>query len=331
MVKWGSSLKNFVRAIDEQINEMEGRDPMPAMSGVDPPSGIRLSASFFRCVERQWMPKTIDDPDFPHLVYKAGKEYGWRLRELCVVRMLFEGGGRISEVLDLTALDWSVSHFLNRFQARNKGSFGIRTKCFVVSSATAKLVRRYFDDDVCGRRAHDRQRLCLADLSKMDAADLARVPLFLTTRGGPVNPRMFRHSYWSPALRAAGIVAQPHLARHWFVTNALRTIERTAKDQNEVIRRKAELVQYMAWSTAERTLRAYEHVVRDSDFINTTLKSIHKAMKQREQQVEDDPSLLVQFAVVQSREVSKKLDEDVAILTGARLHDLERDRTSHSG
>ena len=91
------------------INEMEGRDPMPAVSGVDAPSGIRLSANFFRCVEREWVPKTIDDPDFPYLVYKAGKDYGWGLRELCVVRILFEGGGRISEVLDLTALDWSCS------------------------------------------------------------------------------------------------------------------------------------------------------------------------------------------------------------------------------
>lgn len=299
------------------VHEIEGRDPMPAVSGVDPPSGIRLSANFFRCVDREWLPKTIDDPDFPHLVYTAGKEYGWGLRELCVVRILFEGGGRISEVLDLTALDWSTSQFLNQFQARNKGSFGVRTKRFVVSSATAKLVRKYFDDDAKGRRAYDPQRLCLADLGKMDAADLAKARLFLTTRGGPVSPRMFRSDYWNPALRAAGIAAPPHIARHWFVTNALRTIERTAKDQNETVRRKAELVQYMAWKTAERTLRAYEHVVRGSDFIDTTLSSIHKAMKQREQQVKKDPGLLAQFAAVQSHEVSKSLDEDFAILAGA--------------
>jgi len=82
-------------------------------------------------------------------------------------------------------------------------------------------------------------------------------------------------------------------------------------------RRKAELVQYMAWKTAERTLKAYEHVVRDSDFIDTTLNSIHKAMKQREQQVKKDPGLLAQFATVQSHDVSKALDEDIAILTGA--------------
>jgi len=174
------------------------------------------------------------------------------------VRILFEGGGRISEVLDLTALDWSTSQFLNQFQARNKGSFGVRTKRFVVSPATAKLMRKYFDDDVSGRRVRDPQGLCLADLGRMGAADLAKVRLFLTSRGDPVSPRMFRSGHWNPALRAAGIAAPPHIARHWFVTNALRNIERTAKDQNEMVRRKAELVQYMAWKTAERTLRAYE-------------------------------------------------------------------------
>jgi hypothetical protein len=35
------------------VREIEGRDPMPAVSGVDPPSGIRLSANFFRCVDRE--------------------------------------------------------------------------------------------------------------------------------------------------------------------------------------------------------------------------------------------------------------------------------------
>ena len=299
------------------VKEAEGREPMPALSGVDPPSGIRLSANFFRCVDRQWLPKTIDDPDFPHLVYHAGKQFGWGLRELCVVRILFEGGGRIGEVLNLTALDWSTSQFMNQFQARNKGSFGARTKRFVVSSATAKLLRRYFDDDTEGRRAHDRGRLSLGDLGKMDAAGLANVRLFLTSRGDPVTPRMFRSDYWSPALRAAGIVAPPHIARHWFVTNALRTIERTAANENEMVRRKTELVQYMAWKTAERTLKAYEHVVRDKDFITTTLQSIHEAMKRREQQVKKDPGLLMQFAMVPPSEPRKPIDEDFAILTEA--------------
>ncbi len=47
---------------------------------------------------------------------------------------------------------------MNQFEAQNKGSFGIRTKKLVVSSVTAKLCRRYFDDDAEGRRAHDQEQ-----------------------------------------------------------------------------------------------------------------------------------------------------------------------------
>ena len=154
---------------------------------------------------------------------------------MCVVRMLFESGARISEILDLTAQDWSVSQFMNQFVARNKGSFGIRTKRLLVSSATAKLCRRYFDSDTDGRRAHDRQRLTLSDLANLDAEALGKVPLFLTNRGSFLQAKVFRRAYWTPALRAASIHASPHLARHWFVTNALRMIERSSKDENETL------------------------------------------------------------------------------------------------
>ena len=308
-----ADLRNGYR---QAVRAAEGRDPMPSVSGVDPPFGIRLSANFFRCVDREWIPRTIDDPDFPHLVYNAGKEYGWGLRELCVVRMLFESGARISEILDLTALDWSVSQFMNQFVARNKGSFGIRTKRLVVSSATAKLCRRYFDNDTEGRRAHDRLGLTLNDLTKLDSEALGKVPLFLTNRGTVMGAKTFRHGYWTPALRAANIHANPHLARHWFVTNALRMIEKTSKDENETFRRKAELVQYMGWRTAERTLKAYEHVTRDVNFVVTTLTAIHGAMKKREDAIKKDPEALSRYQPVEQPNAARREDPELALLTG---------------
>jgi site-specific recombinase XerD len=308
-----ADLRNGYR---QAVRAAEGRDPMPSVSGVDPPFGIRLSANFFRCVDREWIPRTIDDPDFPHLVYDAGKEYGWGLRELCVVRMLFESGARISEILDLTALDWSVSQFMNQFVARNKGSFGIRTKRLVVSSATAKLCRRYFDNDTEGRRAHDRLGLTLNDLTKLDSDALGKVPLFLTNRGTVMGAKTFRHGYWTPALRAANIHANPHLARHWFVTNALRMIEKTSKDENETFRRKAELVQYMGWRTAERTLKAYEHVTRDVNFVVTTLTAIHGAMKKREDAIKKDPEALSRYQPVEQPNAARREDPELALLTG---------------
>ena len=308
-----ADLRNGYR---QAVRAAEGRDPMPSVSGVDPPFGIRLSANFFRCVDREWIPRTIDDPDFPHLVYDAGKEYGWGLRELCVVRMLFESGARISKILDLTALDWSVSQFMNQFVARNKGSFGIRTKRLVVSSATAKLCRRYFDNDTEGRRAHDRLGLTLNDLTKLDSEALGKVPLFLTNRGTVMGAKTFRHGYWTPALRAANIHANPHLARHWFVTNALRMIEKTSKDENETFRRKAELVQYMGWRTAERTLKAYEHVTRDVNFVVTTLTAIHGAMKKREDAIKNDPAALSRYQPVEQPNAARRDDPELALLTG---------------
>lgn len=309
-------VKDLRNGYRQTIRSAEGRDPMPASSGVDPPFGIRLSANFFRCVDREWIPKTIDDPDFPNLVYKAGKEFGWGLRELCVVRLMFESGARISEILDLTALDWSVSQFMNQFSARNKGSFGIRIKRLVVSSATAKMCRRYFDNEGEGRRAHDRQRLALADLANLEPEALAKIPLFLTVRGAPMTARTFRNGHWAPALRSAGLHASPHLARHWFVTNALRTIERTSKDPNELIRRKTELVQYMAWRTAERTLRAYEHVNRHENFVTTTLTAIHTAMKKRENAISKDPGLLLPFQSVGQQRRMGSREQELALLTG---------------
>jgi len=308
-----SDLRNNYR---QAVRTVEARDTMPSVSGVDPPFGIRLSANFFRCVDQEWIPQTIDDPDFPHLVYSAGKEYGWGLRELCVVRMLFESGARISEILDLSALDWSVSQFMNQFVARNKGSFGVRTKRLVVSSVTAKLCRRYFDNDTEGRRAHDRQGLALNGLAKLDSEALARIPLFLTERGTPMTAKVFRRGYWTPALGPAGIHASPHLARHWFVTNALRTIEKTSKDEAETLRRKTELVQYMGWRSAERTLKAYEHITRDANFITTTLTTIHAAMRKREDAIKKDPAGLSQYEPVEHSTAGQREDPELALLTG---------------
>jgi len=310
-----AALRNGYR---RAVLEMEGRGPMPAVSGIDPPSGIRLSQNFFRCVQKQWVPQTIDDPYFPGLIYRAGKNWGWGLREMCIVRTLFESGARISEIVHLTALDWAVSHFLNRFRARNKGSFGERTKHLVVSQATAKLYRRYFDQAVDGRRAVDPARLTVDELEKLfgqDPSRLEEIPLFLTKRGTGMTEKLFRDWYWRPALRAAGLHAHPHQGRHWFVTNALRNIERFSKHEGERERRKQELIKYMSWKTGEKTLKAYEHLQREEEFLRTTLPSIHAAMKQREEECGKRPLL---FSAHQGASTMDFLphDEELSILTG---------------
>jgi hypothetical protein len=96
-----------------------------------------------------------------------------------------------------------------------------------------------------------------------------------------MTARLFRDHYWKPALTAAGIEADPHTCRHWFVTNALRHIEETAEGESDLVRRKQELIQYMAWRSGERTMNAYEHVQRGRSFA-LRMHAIHREMEKRE-------------------------------------------------
>jgi integrase len=277
----------FRRDRHEAMRVAAGRCTMPAISGVDePPSDLRLSENYFRLVNAEWVPRSIDDPDFPSQVFAAGKEYGWSLREICAARTLFESGARISEVFDLTAADWAVSRFMNVFRARSKGSFGCRVKTLIVSQATVKLYRRYFDDPERGRLAGNGNRITTAKLIALlqdSPKDLDTVPIFLTNRGTRMSAGLFRDHYWRPALKAVGIYANPHITRHWFVTNALRNIENSASTEAELNRRKQELIQYMAWRSGERTMQAYEHVERGASF-GRRLKTIHQTMRRRERE-----------------------------------------------
>ena len=303
------AIAEFRRGERAAIAAVQGREPMPAASGVDEPSaGVRLSENYFRLVHREWQPQTIDDCAFPARVYEAGKKFGWRNRELCVVRTLFESGARISEVLDLTAADWSTSGFTNRFLAPNKGSHGRRVKTLIVSGPTAKLFRKYFDNERIARPPEMDSVSKLSKISRTGAALLSEVRIFTTTRGTSLTAGLFRDHYWKPALKAAGLDADPHLCRHWFVTNALRHIEQSVRSETELIRRKEELIQYMSWRSGERTLKAYEHVQRAQSFAES-MRSIHHAMRRRENTAIDDRT-----SDMDAKQPS--FDQDLAFLLG---------------
>jgi integrase len=276
-----SAIAEFRRGNRTAMLALAGRPPMPPSSGVDPPEDIRLSENYFRLVRREWQPHSIDDPEFPSRVYAAGERFGWALREVCVARTLLESGARISEVLDLTAADWSVSSFGNHFSARSKGSFGQRVKTLVVSNPTAKLLRRYFDEHRRTPALQPRTVSELGRIQKRSPDELLRISIFLTQRGTPMTAGLFRDHYWRPALRAAGLDADPHTCRHWFVTNAMRHIEQAATGEGDRARHKQELIQYMAWRSGERTLKAYEHLERGRSFA-MRLQAIHREMGKRE-------------------------------------------------
>lgn len=50
------------------------------------------------------------------------------------------------QILDLTALDWAVSHFVNQFLARNKGSFGERTTPPILTKRGTRMTEKLFRD-----------------------------------------------------------------------------------------------------------------------------------------------------------------------------------------
>ena len=81
---------------------------MPDISGVAAPRRTaRLSDSYFKLVGDAWLPQIVDDPSLPARVLAGGRRLpGWRLRDECVTRLLFESGGRVSEITGLTLADW---------------------------------------------------------------------------------------------------------------------------------------------------------------------------------------------------------------------------------
>jgi integrase len=246
---------------DERLDEDSAWPRMPDISGVAAPRRTpRLSDSYFKLVGDAWLPQIVDDPSLPARVLAGGRCLpGWRLRDECVTRVLFESGGRVSEVTGLTLADWVARGMLQEATTFSKGSRGVRVKFLRFSSDTAKLLRRYIDDE---RRTLDPRGLTCADLLRRDpppAPDVLGAPVFLTTRRTPLTAKNYREHAWNPACAAAGIDADVHQARHWYVTMAVRQIYETATTDGAVQRRLRELIEYMKWRRGERTLDAYEH------------------------------------------------------------------------
>jgi integrase len=246
--------------VEEGLVEDGSAPHPPQISGVVAPrKKQRLSDSYFKLVGEVWVPQVIDDPQFPARVLAGGQKIGWRLREQCIARILFESGGRVSEVVGQTLGDWVARGMLQEAQAFNKGSHGKRVKFLRFSAATAKLLRRYCDNE---RREIDPHHYALDDYlwaARGEKLDLYQAPLFLSRHKTPLAPKTFRDRYWNPACRAAGIEADVHQARHWYVTQIVRSIYETGRSEAEAQRRLRELIEYMGWKSGWETLEAYQH------------------------------------------------------------------------
>jgi integrase len=265
MYGFANPLEDSVRfataGAEERVDGDDAWPRMPEISGVVAPRRPRrLSDSYFKLVGNTWVPKVVDDPTLPARVLAGGRSLSrWGLREECVTRLLFESGGRVSEVTGLTLGDWLGRGLLQGATAFSKGSHGRRVKFLRFSSDTAKLLRRYGDGD--RHRLDPRGLTCavLLDAASRHEPDVSAAPLFLTARRTPLTSKHYRDNAWTPACAAAGIDADVHQARHWYVTMAVRQIYETATTGTEVTRRLRELIEYMKWRRGEQTLDAYEH------------------------------------------------------------------------
>lgn len=232
---------------------------MPSVSGVVLPRKKRLSDSYFKLVGESWTPQVIDDAAFPARILGGGRKVGWRLQPECITRILFESGCRVSEVVGLTLGDWAARGLLQEARAFSKGSHGRRVKFIRFSAATAKLLRRCFNTQ---RRQLDQNHYALDEYlhrAQEFGADLYHVPLFLSRRRSQLTAKAFREGCWDPACQVAGIVADVHQTRHWYVTQVMRGVYETSRSQPEIDRRLRELIEYMAWKSGWETLQAYQH------------------------------------------------------------------------
>ena len=276
--------------IEDRLAEDAELPCVPEISGVVAPRRKRrLSDSYFKLVGDTWVPQVIDDPQFPARIQAGGRRVGWHLREQCVVRILFESGCRISEVVGLTVGDWAARGLLQETQAFSKGSHGKRVKFLRFSAHTAKLLRRYFDTERCRLdSSHDRLDDYL-QAAREKHKDLYEVPLFLSCRGTPLKPKTFRDFYWNRACQEAGIEADVRQARHWYVTQIIRTIYETTRSESEINRWLRELIEYMGWRSGQETLDAYRHYFdpqRHAEIQN----ELHERMDGALKQALEDPS-----------------------------------------
>jgi integrase len=278
-----------VATVEARLGQDDEDHPkMPDQSGVvtlHKKPAHRLSDNYFKLRHDEWLPQILDDPKLPALILQGGKHLPLkytRQRDEVVTWLLFETGGRVSEVTGLQLGDWTSLGVHTTARAFNKGSFGRRTKTLSFHEDTVVLLRRYFDGERIRFDPHGYSLDRYLELAACKQVDLSTIPLFLTSQGTQLTPKEYREHYWNPACEAAGIEADVHQARHWLVTRSVRDIYETAKSKEEIERRLRGLVEYMKWKS-EETLIAYQHYFdeqRNADIREQFHQRMHREIQE---------------------------------------------------
>jgi integrase len=254
---------SLLREVEQEEHFSGGSRHMPQISGVEEPLPQRSSENYFRLVDGDWIPQPIDDPKLHKQLLEGFFNTGLCLRDQIVIRMAYESGARIGEILKLTVGDWRGRGARQEALACSKGSRGRRIKAIRFSSSTAKMLLQYLNTD---RLSLDRTHRRLDALEGDD-------PLFLSRRRKPYSYEAFK-PHWYKLCEAIGIDLNVHALRHWYVTQEMRLIGETTKSAGELKLKQEELVRYMAWRNPD-TLKAYEHIFTEMRHADTQ-DQLHK-------------------------------------------------------
>lgn len=240
------------------------RPRLPQVSGVEKARMQRTSENYFRLAEDNWTPQPIDDATLHKQLIDGFHKARFSLRDQIVVRMAYESGARIGEILHLTIGDWRKRGCNQEATAFSKGSHKRRVKVIRFDKTTTKMLHEYVNTD---RTILDREHRRLDELGDLD-------PLFLSQRRKPYSYEAFK-PHWYKLCDAIRIELNIHGLRHWYTTQEMRLIAEQAKCAGELKQKQEELVRYMAWRSPE-TLRTYEHVFEVQCHMETQDRLHHK-------------------------------------------------------
>jgi integrase len=249
---------HLMQEIEEDERWAAGQRPrMPQRSGVEEPKHPYTSENYFKLVDDHWTPQPLDDPDLHMLLRKGFQLVQLSLRDQIVVRMAYESGARIREILRLTVGDWRERGAKQEAWAFSKGSHGRRVKVIRFGKETVKMLHVYINTERISFDPHYRR------LDRLTDAD----PLFLSSRSNPYDYDTFKKQ-WYKLCNALKIDLNIHALRHWYVTEEIRLMCESAKEPGDIVRGKEDLVRYMAWRSPD-TLKSYEHYFDEIRHANT--------------------------------------------------------------
>ncbi|PIJ96233.1 integrase [Lysinibacillus sphaericus] len=246
LIDFSYKLHNEIEtAIELQSNK---RTRMPDIAGTEEPKNFRrVTNSFYKIVGGTWIPNIIDDISLPAQILSGGEKIHWKLRDHVIARLLFETGARASEVIEVTIGDYRRRPSIREMNTFSKGSYKKRVKFLYFTNDTAILLRRYIEGE---RKVHDKNNLGFTELPD-------EAPLFITERGTPYSYQAW-YPNWCKACSSAKLNVNPHKTRHWYVTQTLRFIYETSKNEADIQLHIRELISYMNWKSKE-TITVYEH------------------------------------------------------------------------